>query len=545
MRGKRRGAWWLAAILAAVLLLAALTASADAAGPAAAPGWGLPSSLASSPSVAHRLIAARLRRAERTALRRHRHAGVAAAKAVRPDITASGFEGEVTDASTKEGVTGIEVCAYEVAALEEGLYEREELEPACGTVLDANGHYAMGVPPGEYFVEFFDPSGNYMPQIYENTASEPPDPVVIVKTKPLTKEINGALTKGGRIEGQVTAAEGGRPLSGITVCAIAFEVAGFGCTETGSEGKYQVGGLPSGKYEIFFVVPEVPGYDYLDEPLEKVAVSAGLTTTGANRALPSGGEVEGTVTAAAGGAAVSGVWACAFPTVAASEEEEEELEHCTRTAADGTYTVERLQPGVYFVEFFGEPVFATQFWNGTTFGAPHLAGAGPLTILPPAPRTGIDATMLRVGEEPPKPAPVVTPPAPQTATPAPPAPTIAVLSTKAVVPALTAEGRVHVSGHRASVKLRCGVGPCKGTIQLTITVVKRVRSHGRTVTRRVTLVVGSGSFSLAQGASATATIHLTSQGARLLASAARHPQAGKLKLVLHGAKTTQRAVVVR
>ncbi len=81
------------------------------------------------------------------------------------------------------------------------------------------------------------------------------------------------------------------------------------------------------------MVPELPGYNYLDEPLEEVAVSAGPTTTGANQALPSGGEVEGTVTAAAGGAAIAGVWACAFPTSAASEEEEEELERCTRTAA--------------------------------------------------------------------------------------------------------------------------------------------------------------------------------------------------------------------
>jgi hypothetical protein len=112
------------------------------------------------------------------------------------------------------------------------------------------------------------------------------------------------------------------------------------------------------------------------------------------------------------------------------------------------------------------------------------------------------------------------------------------------VPSLSADRRVHVTGHRASVKLRCVVGPCKGTIQLTITSVRRQRSHGRTVTRRVTLIVGSGSFSLAQGASGAATIHLTSQGARMLASAARHARAGKLKLALRGAKSSLRTVVV-
>jgi hypothetical protein len=541
MRGKRRRVC-VAAVLATVWLLAALSASAYAAPSATAPGWGLPSSLAHPQSAAHRLVAARLRRIERGAIRRDGHAA-ASRTAARPDITASGFEGTVTDATTKAGVTGIEVCAYDVEFLEEGLYQDEELEPSCGTVLESTGHYRIGVPAGEYYVEFFDPSRSYIPQFYDGrSVAESPDPV-IVKAKPVTPNIDAALVEGGRIEGAVTAAEGGAPLTGILACAFDVEAGGFGCGETGGGGTYRIRGLPSGSYRVIFLVPPVAGQNYLDEPLEEVPVTAGQTTIGANRELPSGAEVEGTVTVAASGAALEGVTVCAFPSLAFGEEEE--LEECTNSGAHGRYTIERLQPGSYFVEFFGLPVYATQFYDGARYGAPLLAGALALNVVPPAASTGIDGAMLRVGEEPPKPAPVVTPPAQQTATPAAPAPTIAVLSTKAVVPALTAEGRVHVSGHRASVKLRCGVGPCKGTIQLTITVVQHVRSHGRTVTRRVTLVVGSGSFSLAQGASATATIRLTSQGARLLASAARHPQAGKLKLVLHGAKTTQRAVVVR
>ncbi len=76
-------------------------------------------------------------------------------------------------------------------------------------------------------------------------------------------------------------------------------------------------------------------------------------------------------------------------------------------------------------------------------------------------------------------------------------------------------------------------------------MARRTRSHGHTVTRHVTLVVGSAGFSLAQGASGNATVHLTAQGARLLATAARHPRAGKLKLVLQGAGATLRTVVVR
>ena len=541
MRGDRRPALWLVAVVAAVLLVASGT-NAYAAPSPAAPGWGLPSSLARSHSAAQRLVAARLSRIERAVMRRHGHALVSRT-AARPAVSASGFEGTVTDAATKDGLTGIQVCAYNVELLEEGLYEEGGLEPACATVAEASGHYGLGVPAGEYYVEFADPSHDYIPQLYDDrTFAEEPDPVV-VKAKPRTPNIDAALVEGGRIEGTVTAAEGGAPLSGILACAFDVESGGLGCAETGAAGKYLIRGLPAGSYKVVFFVPPLPGDNYLDKPLEEVSVTAGQTTTGVNQALPAGGEVQGTVTAAWSGAPLEGVLVCVFASL--SFDEEEELEVCTTSGAHGRYTIERLEPGSYFVEFFGMPVFATQFYDGAPYGAPLLAGAVALNMQPPAPRTGIDGVMLRVGEEPPKPAPALTPPPQQTTPPAGLAPTISVLSTKTVVPSLTADGRVQVSGHRASVKLHCRVGPCKGTIQLTITVVTRHRSHGRTVTRRVTLLVGSGTFSLAQGRSGNATIRLTSQGARLLAAAARHPRAAKLKLGLHGAKATLRAVVVR
>lgn len=540
MRGKRCRAFGSAAFVVAVALLTALSGSAYAAGSATEPGWGLPSSLAHPHSASRRLLAARLRRSERAVLRRHGHADALGA-AARPSVTASGFEGTVTDAATKAGLTGIEVCAYNVEYLEEGLYEEEALQPVCATVSEASGHYKVGVPAGEYFVEFFDTSRNYIPQLYDDRSfAEHPDPV-LVKAKPVTGEIDAALVEGGRIEGRVTAAEGGAPLTGILACAFDVEAGGFGCEETGSEGKYVLRGLPTGSYTVVFLVPPLPGENYLGGALEEVSVTAGQTTKAAGQALLSGGEVEGTVTAAASGAPLEGILACTF-----SFGEGEEIEECAESGPRGKYTIERLEPGSYFVEFFGMPLYATQFYDGARYGSPLLSGALALNVLPPTPSTGIDGAMLRVGEEPPKPPPVITPPGPQgTPSVAPvPVPTISVLSSKVVVPSLVADSHVRVSGHRASVKLTCKAGPCKGTLQLTITVSRRHRVHGRTVTRKVTLVVGSGSYSLKQGASAKATIRLTAQGARLLASAARHPRAGKLKLVLRGAHSSARAVRV-
>src|SRR5947209_12480871 len=136
MKGKRRLAGWSAAVLAVVLLLAALSATAYGARSSTAPGWGLPPALAHSRSAAHRLLAARLSRMEGAVMRRRGHA-LASHAAARPAVIASGFEGTVTDAGSKAGLTGIEVCAYNVELLEEGLYEGEGLEPACGTVLEA------------------------------------------------------------------------------------------------------------------------------------------------------------------------------------------------------------------------------------------------------------------------------------------------------------------------------------------------------------------------------------------------------------------------
>jgi hypothetical protein len=825
-------------VLALALATAACAATgASAARASAAPAWRLPSSLsrcAAHCSLQRRFFGARLHRADVASMRRH---GIAtrAATAARPDVTASGFKGEVTDAKTKAGLTGVEVCAYELKALEEGAYE-EELEPACATVTAASGKYQLAVPAAEYAVEFFDPARNYVTQLYNGRSLVEKPTAVKVNAETFTAKINAALVEGGRIEGTLTAAKGGAPLEGFLACAFDFAVGGVDCSETGSGGKYLLKGLPAGSYEVAFLVPPVPGDNYVDAPLTGVKVTLGATTTGADAALPSGGEIDGTVTAAEGGAPLAHVLVCAFLANG------EEVEECTHTASDGTYSVERLPTGTYEVEFYDSPEYLTQFYAG----APHLAGAKSISVTAgAAPATGIDAQMLSsaahsgsiegqvtsaatsaplgsvqvcaiaLPEEPVKctlsqadgdyklegltegsygiefedqpdyvpqfyagkaklaeatpvavtvgatvkainaamvptgihneggsiegqvtsaatkaPLPGVeicaigaseeecavseadgdykieglpagtykvefedepdyatqfyagkatlaeaTPVSVSTGVstkgidaalapaesshlgggsiegrvtaqatglalsgvqvcaipgspgkcdltgpdgtysivnltpgdykvefndgpgfqiqfydessslagattvhiageakatginaklkafvPAPqlpsgiqtqsgtgsqtPVPGGSVLATKAVVPSVTAGGRVRVSGRRASVKLDCAVGPCHGTVELTITVARRKRSHGRTVTRHVTLVVGSAGFSLAQGASGTQTVHLTAQGARLLAAAARHPRPGKLKLVLQGAGATLRTVVV-
>jgi hypothetical protein len=835
--GPRRALTGMLAVLALALL--AGVPGASAARPSDAAAWRLPSSFsrcATDCSSARRIFGAQLRRAEATSLRRH---GVATAvgPAARPDVMGGGFEGKVTDAKTKAGVTGIRVCAYELKPFEKGAYEEEELEPVCGKVTASSGKYQLRVPAGEYVVEFVDPLHNYVTQRYHGRSLAEKPEVVTVAAEGLTAKIDAALVEGGHIEGTVTAASDGAPLEGFLVCALDRGAGGFSCAETGSGGKYLVKGLPAGSYEVGFFVPPVPGDNYLDTVLSGIPVTLGVTTPGVNAALAAGGEIQGEVVAAEGHAPLAHVLVCAFLANG------EEVEECVHTGANGTYTVERLPTGKYEEEFFDEPEYLTQFYAG----APHLVGATSIQVTAgSSPTSNINAEMIssadhsgsiegkvtsaatslplgsvqvcarlpaevvtctlsapdgsykleglpegsygvefedqpdyvpqfyngkaKLSEATPVPvtvggtvksvnaamvptgihdesgsiegrvtsaatslplagvevcalvppeetvecavseadgdykieglpagtykvefedepdyasqfyagkttlaeatpvsvstgasttginaalAPVEGPhlgagsiegrvtaqatglalsgvqvcaipgspekcdltgldgaysivnlppgdykvefndgpgfqiqfydeassiagattvhiageakaiginaelkafvPAPrlpsgiQTESPAgsgTPAPSGSVLPTKTVVPSVTAGGRVRVSGRRASVKLDCAVGPCHGTVELTITVARRTRSHGRTVTRHVTLVVGSAGFSLAQGASGNQTVHLTAQGARLLATASRHPRAGKLKLVLQGAGVTLRTVVV-
>jgi hypothetical protein len=94
------------------------------------------------------------------------------------------------------------------------------------------------------------------------------------------------------------------------------------------------------------------------------------------------------------------------------------------------------------------------------------------------------------------------------------------------------------------VKIACAAGTCKGTLQLLATVVRRHRVKGHAVKRSVTILLGSSSFSLAQGSSVKAKLALSPAGRKLLAGAAHHPRAAKLKVGLLGLATIVHAVTV-
>ena len=133
---------------ACLLVFATLASATGFTGAAAAGSWG--------PS-GHGARAMRVRSSTRPSVRRASAAlvGVGAIK------------GEATDALTKAGIGGIEVCAW--AADEEDFFE-----PEC-TLSASNGKYEIAaLPAGEYIVEFatpFNSALNYVGQFYSGASS--------------------------------------------------------------------------------------------------------------------------------------------------------------------------------------------------------------------------------------------------------------------------------------------------------------------------------------------------------------------------------------
>jgi hypothetical protein len=69
------------------------------------------------------------------------------------------------------------------------------------------------------------------------------------------------------------------------------------------------------------------------------------------------------------------------------------------------------------------------------------------------------------------------------------------------------------------IKVTCPSGTCTGTVQLQATVATTAKRHGKTIHKSVKLTIGSGSFSVAGGKTATVLVHLSSQARAQLARA--------------------------
>ena len=111
------------------------------------------------------------------------------------------------------------------------------------------------------------------------------------------------------------------------------------------------------------------------------------------------------------------------------------------------------------------------------------------------------------------------------------------------LPAVTVSStKIVVSGGSARVSVACANATCAGTIELTGQIA--VKGKGRKKTKKKTVVLAKGSYSLAAGKSATITVRLTAAGNSALAKARRHRLSGKVSVTVIGGITAQKPVVL-
>lgn len=264
------------------------------------------------------------------------------------------------------------------------------------TASNRGGEYTItGLPSGSYKVSFSsipESDADYLLQYYSNQPSWSSGNPVSVSAPNATGNIDAVMQLGGEIGGRVTAAAGGAPLAGITVCAALGETFQR-CTATNSAGEYAMVALPSGSYTVSFVSNNLfgEGGDYASQSQGGVTVTAPNKTTGVDAQLQPGGHITGKVTSS--GTPIAGVVVCAYG----------ESFDCVFTGAGGEYSLVGLS-GAYRVAFLpgAESLFGgasngnylVQYYNGKR----SLAEAGVVTVAAPGVVGGINAELQTGGQ---------------------------------------------------------------------------------------------------------------------------------------------------
>ena len=214
---------------------------------------------------------------------------------VAPDLFASVISGTVR--SAEQPLAGIQVEAISASNSHVIVY----------TTSDQQGRYQIvGLPNDHYYLRFADPAGIYAFSWYRRQSSamiEPPlrkedGATVFIKGTTVAPAIDGTLTRAGAIQGQVRWSTG-EPASSFYVYVFAADHSSSwlwpGCYAidrcapaivTDQQGRYQIEGLPPGRYHVGFFrrVDDRNGRYYpLSESLENagdVIVQAGAVATG-------------------------------------------------------------------------------------------------------------------------------------------------------------------------------------------------------------------------------------------------------------------------
>ena len=271
------------------------------------------------------------------------------------------------------------------------------------TYTNATGNYDLaGLEDGTYRVGFEDFDGRGYTDEYWNNAETVEDGTDITLTVDQNRTgVNAQLSRGAVIAGKVTNGSSAA-LEDIQVVAYELdpEFGGYDwvdSTYTGSDGTYQLVGLPAGTYRIGFedfsgvYSPEYWNNKPDVEAADDIVVAAEATVTGKNAVLAVASKITGKVTNA-GATGIDGVTVTAYEVV---DGEEPEYVTSVDTDSAGNFTVDGLNAGTYRLRFqdFGD-AYLGEYWNDK----PTLATADDIVVAASTTVTGKNATLATVGK---------------------------------------------------------------------------------------------------------------------------------------------------
>lgn len=260
------------------------------------------------------------------------------------------------------------------------------------TFTNPDGTYDLALAAGSYRVGFDDYTGDAVPEYYQDTTVFDEADSVLVDAAPV--QVDADLAEAAHVRGAVVG--GDLTESYVYVTAYQAVVADgqtsydyVGSTNAGTDGEYDLGGLPAGTYRIGFestdlsLAPEYYNNKGSLAAAQDVVTSAASPAIGIDATLEEAGSISGTMTTEEGDPATGRVTAYTVAgddwTYITSEEPDSE----------GAYTLAGLREGSYLVAFEEDATGRTEYWQDTD----DADLATPVEVEAGTPSTGISAEM--------------------------------------------------------------------------------------------------------------------------------------------------------
>lgn len=269
----------------------------------------------------------------------------------------------------------------------------------------ADGSYSIiDVADGTYQLRFFPPAGSDLSSAFWKGSDTVEGADILVIRNGASTRVDMTLRIGATVEGTVTRALDGTPVEGVTVWLVGTTAADV---KTDAAGHYHAVGLAAGSYTLEFSPPTVNDLppelafefwggvrsEFLAEQLE---VASGASITGIDAALELTGAISGRVTR--DGQPVARVQVH-------FQNDLHSFGWTVQTAADGSYRIAGIPPGLQWVQFWSEQDDLDTWWPGV----PEMDGGTLIPVEAGSVTPGVD---LAIGGEPapmPTPVPTITP----------------------------------------------------------------------------------------------------------------------------------------